>query len=164
MLDLNYGCLPNPLNHLVNNSSTHTVPGVYYSTYSLHSRIRCLIPGSYRAPKAMGPIPLLLLLFFFLRITRRKQGQVIAEDTNDELWQRFYLDVVDDKANLARFHSTDATTFRALSDYFHRRVAAQGENPVMTENARFNYVFVINAESLSSLGTMSDEPPRFGSQ
>ncbi|OIW27914.1 hypothetical protein CONLIGDRAFT_454278 [Coniochaeta ligniaria NRRL 30616] len=82
-------------------------------------------------------------------------------EQNDEISRRFYLDVIEDKANLEELDGPDH--FMALYDYFRRWVVGVGESPddadPFRKNPRLRHFLVIDAESLRSLSEIADEMP-----
>ncbi len=84
----------------------------------------------------------------------RGESKVIhSTERNDELYRRFYLDIIEDKAALANLDRD------GLVEYFRRWVASLGLDPYYSGLPRFLCYLVIDAESLASLAQIPDDPP-----
>lgn len=97
-------------------------------------------------------------------------------EPNDELFRRFYLEVVEDREGLAHLDGVSGDLdgderFAALGDYFRRRVVAgegEGEEGGVAvadtgdrpeENPRYCVCLVLDSESAASLARLPERPP-----
>jgi len=99
-----------------------------------------------------------------------EEQRVDFSEPNDELFRRFYLEVVEDREGLAHLDggggggdgvANGDERFAALGDYFRRRVVAgvadTGDCP--EDNPRFCVCLVLDSESVASLVRLPEQPP-----
>ncbi|KAB5582264.1 hypothetical protein GE09DRAFT_1074299 [Coniochaeta sp. 2T2.1] len=86
-------------------------------------------------------------------------------EPNDEICRRFYMDVIEDKANLEKLDGPEH--FMALYAYFRQWLVGVGVNPedpdpelpIVPRHPRFRQFLVIDAESLQALAKIPNETP-----
>ncbi|KAK4041885.1 hypothetical protein C8A01DRAFT_34134 [Parachaetomium inaequale] len=89
-----------------------------------------------------------------------EEYRVDYDEPNQELFRRFYVEVIEDKEGLAHLDGgADEARFTALGEYFRRWVAGveTGWNP--EKNPRFCVCLVLDSESVASLAALPEELP-----
>ncbi len=94
-----------------------------------------------------------------------EEHRVDYDAPNEEVFRRFFLEVVEDREGLADLDSSaggdETARFTALADYFRRwcqRVEADSGHP-RDMDPRFASCLVVDAESLAALAEIPDELP-----
>ncbi|KAK4112963.1 hypothetical protein N656DRAFT_797517 [Canariomyces notabilis] len=91
-----------------------------------------------------------------------ERERVDFDEPNEELFRRFYVEVIEDREGLAHLDgggTTGDARFMALGEYFRRWVAGVETGVQPEENPRFCTCLVLDSESAASLAALPEKPP-----